>query len=104
MQVKTLQQAIIHFSEWVEEWRRDTAHLSSPYSITMHPNFLKIVALGPQAIPLILEDLRERDGDWCLALEALAGESPVPEEAAGDYHQLKNAWLAWGKRRHLLRD
>ena len=43
--------------------------------------------MGRSAAPLLIEQL-EREGDdpdhWCVALEAVTGENPVPEIASGD--------------------
>jgi len=53
-----------------------------------------------RAVPLIIEQL-EREGDdpdhWGAALEAVTGENPVPEVAAGDLVRMAQAWIAWHK-------
>ena len=56
--------------------------------------------MGRSAAPLLIEQL-EREGDdpdhWCVALEAVTGENPVPEIASGDLVRITQAWIAWCK-------
>lgn len=89
------------FRELAAEWHEATDSLSSPMRIYMHPAYQRIIAKGPLVIPLILEDLRTRDGDWFYALELLNEDdaSPAPPYSVGDTTRIKAAWLAWGRRK-----
>jgi hypothetical protein len=64
--------------------------------------------MGERAMPLILEDMKARGGDWYLALDAilegnhLDSESPVPDDADGNVRRIKQAWFDWGKRKGYL--
>jgi hypothetical protein len=98
---QTLRAQFQALADW---WHEDTDHISSPSRMTAHPAYQRVIAKGEQFLPCILEDIVERDGDWYLALEAIVGESPVPDAAAGDVEMIKQAWLAWGRRRGYLAD
>ena len=90
------------FDDLADEWQRETGHVSSPVDIAMHPAYQRIIGFGPAVIPLILEDLRARGGQWYWALRALTGESPVPMDAHGSIRVAKQAWLDWGQQRGYL--
>ena len=91
------------FSALVTRWRQERPRFSSSLAeIIACPSYLRIIAMGRKALPLIMERL-EREGDepdhWCAALEAITGEDPVPEESVGDTVGIAKAWLAWNKTR-----
>lgn len=85
-----------------DRWHEETDFLSSPARITGNDTYLGIISFGKRAIPLILEDLKERGGDWYRALRILSREDPVPMEARGDVDQMKRAWLQWGRERGYI--
>jgi hypothetical protein len=84
-----------HFDELADTWERETRAESFAHRRSIHPAYQRIIGLGPQAIPLILERMRQRrSGHWFWALHALTGEDPAtgltkPREA-------REAWLRWG--------
>lgn len=84
------------FTQLADLWHGETDHLSSPSQIAMHPAYLRVIGLGERAIPLILNDLRRRGGQWYLALRAITNEKPVPDAASGNIRRMKEAWLHWG--------
>jgi hypothetical protein len=43
----------------VDEWRKATKHISSVDEMVLHPNYLKIIAMGESAIPLLLRELKK---------------------------------------------
>jgi hypothetical protein len=85
------------FERLADEWHKETGHLSSPEDIALHPAYLRIIGMGPAAIPFILDDLRRRGGQWYLALRALTGTSPVTSEMSRSARSVKQAWLQWGE-------
>jgi hypothetical protein len=88
------------FKEHVERWHKDTLALSSIPEKINHPSYLKIIALGKAAIPLILEELRARPTYWFAALEALTDDGPI-----GPFKRFDNqraAWLKWGIAHGLI--
>ncbi len=85
------------FDQLVRQWRAETQFLSSTTQLATHPAYQRIIGLGPQVIPFILADLRQRPGHWSWALKALSGENPVPPEAQGRLAATADAWLEWGR-------
>lgn len=85
-----------YFSALVQWWREGTEFLSSPGEIASHPAYQLIIGLGEAAVPLILEELRDRGGDWYIALRRITGASPVPEGAARSSEAVRQHWLDWG--------
>lgn len=90
------------FLNLADKWHWETAHLSSPSSIALHPAYQRIIGMGEPAIPLILQDLQIRGGPWYWALAAIADESPVTGDISGNIPAIKQAWLEWGKRRGYI--
>lgn len=87
------------FQQLVEKWYEERKNaLSSMAEMIACPSYLRIIGLGPNVLPLIIEQLR-REGDkpdhWCAALEAVTGENPVPEDSYGNTRKIANHWIAW---------
>ena len=64
--------------------------------------YQQIIGLGPSVLPLLLRELARETDHWFWALEAIAGQNPVPAEAVGNVAAMAEAWLAWGRREGLL--
>lgn len=93
----------ILFNELADQWRRETALLSSLTKKITHPAYLRIIALGPDVVPLILRRLRDQPAYWFVALNALSSEpSPVPESDSASFSASREAWLAWGRSKGLI--
>lgn len=90
------------FGRLVRQWREDTQWLSSTTEIAMHPAYQAVIGMGPDALPMILEDLRNNSGYWYWALKAISNEDPVPPSDRGAIKKMKNAWIQWGKQRRIL--
>ncbi len=84
------------FLELKELWRQETAFISSPRELFLHDAYQQIIGLGPQAIPLILAQLRDEPGLWLWALHAMTGANPVPDDFDGGTQQIAELWLEWG--------
>jgi hypothetical protein len=67
-----------------------------------HPAYRQIIGLGPAVLPLLLRDLAESHRFWFPALNAITGENPIPDDAAGDVSRMANAWIIWGRERRLI--
>lgn len=87
----------ILFAQLAEQWRRETRVLSSTSAIAMHPAYQRMIGMGPQVIPLILEEMRREPGQWFWALAALTGENPVAADDRGRVEAMTEAWLNWGR-------
>mgnify|MGYP001616955665 CR=1 FL=1 len=90
------------FVELADQWHAETGHLSSTTQIAMHPAYQRIIGMGQEAVPLILNDLRAKGGHWYWALSAITDASPVPLSAAGNMRAVRDAWLDWGRQRGFL--
>ncbi|MBI1790349.1 MAG: hypothetical protein HYR60_22685 [Acidobacteria bacterium] len=88
------------FHRHVARWRDETGHLPVKRRIG-HPSYLRIIAMGPAAIPLILRELESRPDHWLVALTALAGEDPG--RRGDSFDDAVKAWLDWGREHgHLI--
>ena len=101
-EVHSVTQAQQEFDILALEWKQETAHLSSPSMIAGHPAYQKIIGMGREAIPLILQDLKESKAHWFWALRTIAKESPIRPEDRGDVDAMTDAWLDWGRRHRYI--
>jgi hypothetical protein len=88
------------FNRLAMQWRRETAGLSSLQDIYHNAAYEKIMAMGPDAVPLILEALRDRPERWFWALAAITEEDPAVGTIR--FSEARDAWLAWGVQRGIL--
>ena len=91
------------FQLLVQQWHEERSPFSSSLAeMIACPAYLRIIAMGAAALPLILEQLRQEADDpdhWHAALEAITGENPVPEDGQGDTVRMAEAWIAWEEER-----
>ena len=82
------------FNQLAGRWSEET-ELSSVHSkAILHRAYQQIIALGPVAVPLILERLRDQPDHWFWALTILTDENPA--SAASSFTEARDAWLDWG--------
>ena len=84
-----------------DEWKEQSRYLSNTTQMAMLRPYQQIIGMGPEVVPLILEELRREPDLWFWALEAITDEHPVPPEAAGRVELSTAAWLEWGRRKGL---
>ena len=84
------------FRELAKKWHKETRFISSVTKMVTHPAYLRIIGMGPAAVPLLLRELERTRDHWFVALHAITGEDPAPPRASFD--EAVEAWLAWGKR------
>jgi hypothetical protein len=85
------------FRVLAKEWREETGADSSLTRITSHPDYLRIIALGRRAIPLILKELRKQPEPWFVALRAITGEQNIGKQHVGNFAQIAREWIRWGE-------
>jgi hypothetical protein len=86
---------------WYVELENDA--FSSLTKITSgSKNYLKIIALGSEAVPLILRELESNCAPWFLALQVLTGNSEVGKEHAGNFGKIADDWIRWGEKNGYL--
>jgi hypothetical protein len=77
-------------------------HVSDYHQIILHPAYQGIIGLGMQAVPLILQELRDMPASWFWALRAITGADPTTPHQAGNNQEMANAWLQWGEKQGYL--
>lgn len=90
------------FNKLMDEWRKDTSHLSSIEDKSVHYAYQRIIGMGNDALPFILKDLERQPGHWFWALSAITGENPIKEEDAGIMKNMAASWVEWGRKRGYL--
>ncbi len=87
------------FNAYLAEWRNHTRLESNYGKILANPFYRRILALGPQVVPLILEDMKKgHGGAWFQALEDLTGENAIVPEHEVDSSLMIADWLEWGRK------
>lgn len=81
------------FLKLVAEWDADTKFLFSSTEIMQHPAYEKIISMGPDVVPLILESMQSTPRFWFDALKQLTGEDPIPPIHYGDINLMTQDWL-----------
>lgn len=95
----------VRFELLREEWRKQRGAMSSITAMSMLRPYQQIIGMGPDAVPLILAELRAEGDDpdqwfWALSTIAEANNLTPPEIAPahqGDYRAMALAWLDWGR-------
>lgn len=85
------------FTRLVKSWKTGHHRGFDVAQMVEHPAYQRIIEMGDQAVPLILEELEREIDHWFPALRQLTGASPVPEESKGNLTKMRDAWLGWGR-------
>ena len=93
------------FNELAVDWIRATASHSNPSIIARHPAYRQIIAMGEQAIPLILGEMAQKQNrpHWFQALYDITGMTPAPQEIWGKVEEVASSWLQWGREQGYIR-
>ena len=81
------------FNSLLETWTRETRYSSSLTQMLLHPAYFGMIALGRDALPLMLQQLRKNPRRWFVAVRAVAHEDPA--EGIQDVDEAVAAWLEW---------
>jgi len=87
------------FARLTAEWKEQSRFLSNVAQMAMLRSYPRIIGMGWDAVPLILDELQREPNQWFWALEAITEENPVPAESAGIVQEMTNAWISWGQAR-----
>ncbi len=89
------------FQQLKGEWKANLPMESSTWKLAMSPAYLKIIGMGPAAVPLLLEELKTEPDLWFVALRSItcADPDPVPHSARGNVAEMAKAWIKWGEER-----
>lgn len=89
------------FNRLLATWREETKYLQF-HKIFQHPAYQAIIALGMDAVPLILREMEKKPCHLGHALATIVGEHPITNDMAGDLVRRTEAWLAWGRSRGYI--
>ena len=87
------------FNDLVRVWNDDTMMSSSMREICTHWAYQRVIGLGFEAVPLIMERIKEGDRHWGWALTSITGENPAEE--CDSLQEASEAWLQWGAQKGL---
>lgn len=100
MKQKSLQK---EFCGLVEKWKKETFSISSLTKIYAHPSYQRIIAMGTEGLPLVLNELKDNGGRWFYALKFMSGKAGEDVAlGATDYDDARAAWLGWGYRHNYI--
>lgn len=91
------------FRSAVAEWTCGKGPTSSSTKLVAHPAFRRIVAMGTEAVPYLLQELKREPSLLVVALREITAENPVPRESSGKISDAAKAWVAWEEKNGLLR-
>jgi hypothetical protein len=83
------------FNYYYEEWEEETKYQSSTDVIASSSFFNEIVALGKDAVPYIIEVLRDSPSFLIIALYKITGENPVKPDHRGRIKEMAGDWIEW---------
>jgi hypothetical protein len=88
------------FNLLVQKWRDETLFVSSLGKQFTHPAYVRIIAMGKEGLPLVLNEMQKSNDNWFYALKFMAGE----DAAAGidNFEDAKSAWLLWGYKHNFI--
>ena len=93
------------FNVLADKWEKETAFYSLIAQMAQHTAYQQILAMGEEAIPLILRRIEQQGGLWYHALEYISG-TPSPaginKLKTEGWHtinvkEVNAAWLQWGR-------
>ena len=88
-----------YLRDWLEKWRREMGFSSLLMEKRTHPIYQRIVEMGEEAIPLLLEEIQSRPSFIFMALHDITGDDPIPPEHRGRLGPMIEDWLRWGAER-----
>ena len=92
------------FATLRETWRNDTRFQSDQSAILAHPAYYRLIGLGSAVLPHIFRDLQVGGGPWFVALQAITGENPVPQDHRHSVPLMRQDWLVWARTRGYLHE
>ncbi|MFY9951432.1 MAG: hypothetical protein WAK27_22215 [Candidatus Sulfotelmatobacter sp.] len=90
------------FYKHATRWKRETALYGNLSKIVLHPDYQRIMAMGPKVISFIIKDLAEKPAHWFWALHNLVPAGQDPAEGLTTVEGARQAWLKWGRDNDYL--
>lgn len=85
-----------------DKWKEENRFTPSVRDMCTSESYQRIIGMGEDVIPLILEELKEDPDHWFWALEAITGENPVEESHQGSLENMAHDWVAWGEEQGYI--
>ena len=85
------------FRQLSHQWENETGMLSDLSQKVIHPAYQRIIGMGQDAIPFLLNELSKRPNHWFWALRSITGANPVKPEHRGRIKLMAKDWLCWGR-------
>jgi len=82
------------FYTLVVEWKKIR---NSNSGILVNDAYGQIVAMGWDAVPLLLREVKRESGHWFTALEWITAANISIPEIHGNIRELRKIWLKWGE-------
>ena len=86
------------FNGLVKTWKAGTAGCSITPRRYAHASYQAILVLGPDVVPFILQELKDRPDWWFEALKVLTKSDPT--KPTDNFSDAVKAWLQWGKEKN----
>jgi predicted HTH domain antitoxin len=88
------------FERLAKQWKEETSLHSSLGEIFTNDAYQRIMAMGHEALPLILSDLQKTPAHWFYALEKIVGRDMAG--GADTFDDARAAWLEWGHKSNYI--
>lgn len=91
----------IEFYNYLNQWEKETAGLSSLTKMVNHPAYQEIIKMGWHAVPFILKEMKQEPNHLGYALHKITAENPINPKDAGNIEAMCNSWLEWAKNKNI---
>jgi hypothetical protein len=88
------------FNHYYEEWNKEIKYQSSTDVITNNFFLKKIIDLGSEVIPYIIEVLRDTPSFLIIALYKITSENPVKSDHYGKIKEMAKDWIEWWDKKY----
>jgi hypothetical protein len=85
------------FEAYYTKWEEETKYLSSSKMFD-NINYQKIISLGIDVVPVIINKLKETPHHLFVALQKITGINPIKPENRGKIKEMTNDWIDWWKQ------
>lgn len=99
---RNIETAEARFTRLADDWSECTALYPRIIDRAMDRSYQEIIAMGATALPHLLRRLEQQPDQWFWALKVISGIDPVPPEDRGDFDQMRDHWIRWGRRDGLI--
>lgn len=89
------------FVNYYKNWDIKTRYYSFADEIVSDVDFLNIVKMGNQAIPFILEEIKDKPSQLVWALNLITG-SKISRSSSLTISEACRLWVKWGKSQKLI--